>query len=189
MLRQNITTKAVCILLFLMANATSFGQYARNFANSNYGGVQSVSYNPANLADSRYRFALTPLSVFADVNNNFINVRTPYTYGNVLNNNVSSDLLDENDIPVWDNSFMEDKLNGNQKQAYVSAEVMGPSFLLGREDKSGIAFTTKTRFFADIDGLNEDLLKVFLVDFDSSAPDSLTCFIMRQKCVRQHRGV
>lgn len=171
MFRQNITTKAVCILLFLMANATSFGQYARNFANSNYGGVQSVSYNPANLADSRYRFALTPLSVFADVNNNFINVRTPYTYGNVLNNNVSSDLLDENDIPVWDNSFMEDKLNGNQKQAYVSAEVMGPSFLLGREDKSGIAFTTKTRFFADIDGLNEDLLKVFLVDFDSSAPD------------------
>jgi len=152
-------------------NFNVFGQYARNFANSNYGGNQSISYNPANLADSRYRFALTPLSVFTDVNNNFVNVRTPYSYGNVLNNNVATDLLDENDIPVWDNSFMEDKLNGNDKQAYVSAEVMGPSFLLGRQDKSGIAFTTKTRFFANVDGLNEDLMKVFLVDFDSAAPD------------------
>ncbi|MFT5512411.1 MAG: hypothetical protein ACI8SE_000809, partial [Bacteroidia bacterium] len=161
----------VCVLFILMTNATAFGQYVRNFANSNYGALQSISYNPANLADGRCRFALTPLTVFADVNNNFINVRTPYKYSEVLNNNVSTNLLDENDIPVWDNSFMEDKLNANNKQAYVSAEVMGPSFLLGRKDKSGFAFTTKTRFFANVDGLDEDLLKVFLVDFDSVAPD------------------
>ena len=170
MLRQKHVAKFLCTLLVMTLNLTVYGQYARNFANSNYGGVQSISYNPANLADSRYRFVLTPFSVFGDVNNNFVNVRTPYTYGNVINNNVSSDLLDENDIPVWDNLYLEDKLNGNRKQAYVSAEVMGPSFLLGRKDKSGIAFTTKTRFFANLDGLNQDLLKIFLVDFDSTEP-------------------
>lgn len=171
MLRQQRTAKITIILLVMMLPLTAFGQYARNFANSNYGGNQSISYNPANLADSRYRFALTPLSGFLDVNNNFVNVRTPYTYWQVINNKVPSDLLDENDIPVWDNSFLEDKLNGNDKQAYVSTEIMGPSFLLGRKDKSGIAFTTKTRFFANVDGLNEDLMKVFLVDFDSTAAD------------------
>ncbi|MFT5725042.1 MAG: hypothetical protein ACI9JN_002165 [Bacteroidia bacterium] len=171
MLRQKYAARIVYTLLLMTVHLTGFGQYARNFANSNYGGLQSISYNPANLADSRYRFVLTPFSVFADINNNFINVKTPYSIYNVLNDNVATDLVDENGIAVWDNSFMQDRLNGNKKQAYVSAEVMGPSFLLGRQDKSGIAFTMKTRFFAQVDGLDENLMKAFLVDFDTTASD------------------
>ncbi len=163
---MRVTTTLLLLIGFFQSQA----QYVRNFANSNYGGVHSVSYNPANLADSRYRFVMTPISVFGDVSNNFINVRTPYSFYQVLNNNVPEDQLDENGIPVFDNSFIQDRMSGQSKQAFVSAEVTGPSLLFGFKDKSGFSFTTKTRVFASINKLNEDLLKIFVADFDTSAP-------------------
>ena len=148
----------------------SYSQYARNFANSNYGGLQSISYNPANLADSRYRFVITPFSFYTDVSNNFVNLKTPYSQYDVIFGNVPENQLDENGIPIFEKIFLEDKLNENRKRAFVTAEVMGPSFMLGLKDKGSIAFTSKTRAFVHLSGLNEDLLKIFLEDFDSTAP-------------------
>lgn len=156
----------VCIFLTLQAGA----QYPKEFANSNYGALQSVSFNPANLADSRYRFALTPFSLYADANNNFVNVRTPYSQIAAARGTLPEYQLDANGIPVFNKSFVEDRLNGRQKQCYATVEAMGPSFMLGLKDKSGVAFSTKTRVFVSMNSLNEDLLKIFLEDFDTTYP-------------------
>ncbi len=162
----------ICGLLIccLVSSINSQAQYARPFANSNYGALQSVSYNPANLADSRYRFALTPVTGFIDASNTFVKVTTPYSQWKAAFDNLPAEQIDSNGYPFFNNSYLGDKLNGRRKRVYASVEVMGPSFMFGFKDKSGIAFTTKTRVFANVSRLNEDLLKIFLEDFDTAAP-------------------
>lgn len=172
--------KLQLLTLLMLYGLTSFGQYARNFANTNYGGMQSISYNPANLADSRYRFVITPFSFYTDASNNFINLRTPYSQYDVLLDKVPENQLDENGIPIFEKIFLEDKLNENRKRAFATVEAMGPSFMLGLKEKGSVAFTSKTRVFVHLSGINEDLLKIFVEDFDSTAPGySLTANQLR----------
>ena len=158
------------VIILLVLPLMGYSQYIRNAANSNYGALQSVAYNPANLVDSRYRFAMTPISVYADANNNYVNIRTPYSQVAALRNNLPDYLIDSNGYPLFENSYVEERLIGNDKQAYVSADVMGPSFLFGLNDKSGIAFTTRTRMAVSMNNLNEDLLKLFMEDYDTNYP-------------------
>lgn len=158
----------ICLLSLVTASPSS-AQYGKPFANSNYGALQSVSFNPANLADSRYRFALTPATGYVDVSNNFVKLTTPYSQWKVVFNNVPEDQIDSNGFPIFDKSFLTGRLNGNKKRMYASAEIMGPSFMFGLKNKSGVAFTTKTRMFVNVSGLNQDLMKIFMEDFDTSA--------------------
>ncbi len=144
------------------------GQYPRNFSISNYSALTGVAYNPASLADSRHRFALTPLSFYTEVGNNYVNLRTPYSQWKVIRNKVPEDQLDENDIPVFYSTFLEDKLNQKSKQAFMATDITGPSFMLGLKNKGGIAFGTRTRSFMNMKNLNEDLMKIFLDDFDTT---------------------
>ncbi|MCB9260836.1 MAG: SPOR domain-containing protein [Flavobacteriales bacterium] len=155
-------------IVLLLASNNLWAQYPRTFANTNYGGMQSISFNPANIADSRYRFVANPLSFYLDVNNNFVNVRTPYSQWAALFNNLPDYYLDENGLPIYERAYTEQRLNGHRKQAYATSEVMGPSFMLGFKDKSGIGFSTKTRLFVSMNNLNEDLLKIFLEDSDTT---------------------
>ena len=164
------TQKLSWVIILLVLPLMGYSQYIRNAANSNYGALQSVAYNPANLVDSRYRFAMTPISVYADANNNYVNIRTPYSQIAALRNNLPDYLIDSNGYPLFENSYVEERLNGNDKQAYVRADVMGPSFLFGLNDKSGIAFTTRTRMAVSMNNLNEDLLKLFMEDYDTNYP-------------------
>lgn len=155
-------------IVALVCTLSIFAQYPRPFANSNYGALQSVSYNPANLADSRYRFALTPFTFFLDVNNNYLKLETPYNQLAAARDKLDEEYVDSNGYPVFYNSYIKERLNGSKKRMYTSTEVFGPSFMFGFKNKSGFAFSTKTRVFANISGLNEDLLKIFLEDFDTS---------------------
>ncbi len=111
---------------------------------------------------------MAPLSFYVNANNNYINVKTPYSQWKALFGNLPESQLDENGVPRFENSYVNDRLNGNRKQAFVNAEVTGPSFLFGLKNKSGFALTTKTRTFAGFYSLNEDLMKIFLEDFDTT---------------------
>lgn len=156
--------------VLLLVRGDVQAQYPRNFSLSNYSGVAGAQWNPANLADSRHRFALVPFAISTEATNNFINVRTPYSQWHALRGKVSEEFIDENGIPVFENSFVEDRLNDKRKQVYFNANVTLPSFTLGLKNRGGIGFSTRTRAFVSMNNLDEDLLKIFLEDFDTTYP-------------------
>lgn len=146
----------------------SLAQYPRAFSASNYSGTIGAFFNPATLADSRHRFTFTPLAFYGEATNNYIKVQTPYNQWKALRGKLPDDLLDENGVPVFYDSYVKERLNGKSKQAYANFEITGPSFMFGLPNKMGIGFSTRTRFFADFKNLNEDLMKIFVKDFDTT---------------------
>ncbi|MFT4522435.1 MAG: hypothetical protein ACI8ZN_001385 [Bacteroidia bacterium] len=167
---QLILTVPAFVLLLLFPILAS-AQYPRSFVSSNYAGLYGASFNPATLADSRHRFSMIPLSAYADVTNNFIRVVTPYNQVKALKGNLPESQLDENGYPMFNNSMIDERLNGNKKQFYAATEITEMSMMFGLPNKMGVAFAAKTRVFANLSGLNEDLMKIFLEDFDTTGPN------------------
>jgi hypothetical protein len=160
--------RAIFTLLFVFVFGSAYTQYMRGFINSNYAGIQGVFFNPANLADSRSRLEFDVLSGYLDANNNHINVKTPYSQWKALKGKLPSKYIDNNGFPVFKSEYAVEKLNGKKKNFYASGEITGPSFMFNLNNKSGFAFANRTRFFVHAAGLNEDLLKIFLEDMDTT---------------------
>jgi len=162
--------KIALALLLLSTVIDSKGQYMRGFINSNYSGMQGVFFNPANLADSRAKLEINLISAYTDVNNNHVDIHTPYSQWKALRDKLPAKYLDQNGYPIYKNEYGIEKLNGQKKHFYGSTEIVGPSFMFNLDDKSGFAFANRTRLFTHLGGLNEDLLKIFLEDLDTTGP-------------------
>lgn len=156
--------------IFLTIGSAS-AQYMRGMSNSNYAGLQGVFFNPANLADSRARFEFHLVSGYVDANNNHIQIETPYSQWKALRGTLPDHYLDQNGVALYKNEYAREKFNGKRKNVYASAEITGPSFMFNMQDQSGFAFSNRTRMFAHAAGLNEDLLKIFLEDLDTTGAD------------------
>jgi len=157
-------------LIVLGACSQALAQYPFSYGQSNLSGVQGVIYNPANLADNRVKIDIQLATVAVQLDNSFINLSTPYPQFQVVNGKLDTFYYDENDIPEFENVYLEERLNGNRKSFSMNVEVGGPSFMFNLKDRSGFAFFTRSRVSAHLVGLNESLLKIFMEDMDTRAP-------------------
>ena len=162
--------RLLVLTFFFIVGARAFAQYPLSYGQSNLAGVQGVIYNPANLADNRLKIDIQLATVYAHVDNSFINFSTPYPQIQVLNGKLDTFYYDENDIPEFESYYLEERLNGNQKTFSANVEVGGPSFMMNLKDRSGFAFFTRSRFAAHLAGLDESLLKIFMEDQDTRTP-------------------
>lgn len=153
-------------LLFLSARA----QMHRSWYGSNYGGLQAVSMNPAMLADNRYEWQASLFQIGVDVQNNYLQLRTPYSQYKAMSGNLAPQFIDSNGVALFRNYMLEEKINGRKKYGYLHTQISGPAFMMNFKDRSGIAisYSLHTEFFAA--GLNESLLKIFTEDFDDLNP-------------------
>ena len=117
---------------------------AQNFPgyrSGNYTGVNGVFFNPANIADSRYRW---------DVNLFSFN-------GYVGNNKGSFNLKDlsSTNSTTFKNNFLGGKGNTN---ANINAEILGPSAMFNLTRKSSMAITTRSRVVANLKDFDGNLI-------------------------------
>jgi hypothetical protein len=161
---------ALSFLMFSIFGSV-YSQYPRGMVNSNYSGIEGVFFNPANLADSRAKVEFNVLSGYVDANNNHIEIETPYSQWKALRGNLPDHYLDSNGVALYKNEYAKENLNGKRKYVFASAHVTGPSFMFNLKDRSGFAFANRTRVFAHVAGINEDLLKIFLQDLDTTGAD------------------
>lgn len=141
-----------------LAVATALPAAAQDFPGyraGNYTGVNGVFFNPANIADSRYRF---------DVNLFSLN-----TY--VGNDQASFKLKD-----VFKNSFEFDTLknqmfghNAGASSGMANFTVHGPSVMVSIGEKTGIAFTTRVRAVTNIRDMDGKLVDKLTSDFENDA--------------------
>ena len=148
-------------------------QTMRGMSQSNYSGIAGVHYNPALLADSRYKLFVNLFTVNVYAQNNFVNLVTPYKQLQVLKNNLDSIYLDTNGVAQFDNSMLIQNINGRRKYGYFSTEVVGPSAMINLKDKSGIAFSFRTRAQAYISNMDNSVMDfLFLSGFDTATNNS-----------------
>ncbi|MCD8529100.1 MAG: DUF5723 family protein [Chitinophagales bacterium] len=117
----------------------------------NYNGVHALTYNPAEIVDSRFKFHMNIISVGTTVSNNFAAVKR-------------SALFKDRDVAFNDNNFqdnwMVERLNGRTKGAYVSGDIgYLPSFMInvGKDKKYAFGLNLRTRFQVNANGVDENL--------------------------------
>lgn len=133
---RKLLALSFCLSCSAFANAQDF----LGIRTSNYAGVSSVFYNPANIADSRHRWDFNLVSAGATIGNDKATFKLS-DLGKTLN-------LDS----LKDKVFSADAGSSN---GFVSAAGYGPSFFFNLNKKSAIAFTSRARVMAnifDIDG-------------------------------------
>lgn len=133
--------KTFLILLFLISNLTITAQSYTGYFHDNYAGVQSVLFNPASIADSRFKTDINLFSVSGTVGNDLYGVK----FFDVFKNGYDID--------------SEAKITpSNANNARINFDIMGPSFMFNIAPKHTLAVFTRARSITNLRDINGNLI-------------------------------
>jgi outer membrane protein OmpA-like peptidoglycan-associated protein len=142
---------------------SAFSQQYTGYGYDNYAGTQSLLFNPANIAGSKYKVDINLFSV------------------SVLGGNNAYE-LDRNKLFHFDFSDLREgthyfkSANTDNKKLWLNTDIMGPSFMMTLNKKSGLGLTTRLRSIANEYNLSNNTFWFFnsddgLFDTDISEKD------------------
>jgi outer membrane protein OmpA-like peptidoglycan-associated protein len=148
--------KTFLILLFLISSLTIKAQSYTGYFHDNYAGVQSVLFNPASIADSRFKTDINLFSVSGAVGNDLYGVK----------------LFD-----VFKNGYdfdSESKMTpSNANNGRVNFDIMGPSFMFNIAPKHTLAVFTRARSITNLRDINGNLIDQVKDGLDESSDFNL----------------
>lgn len=157
-------TAIITALYLLMLPALTKAQENIGMATGNYAGISGVWFNPANIADSRYKFDINVAGVSSWYANNYLLVnrsafinrlfkKDPYNSSYAA---VKNDLLEEQ----W-------PVKGDVN-ARVESNIQFPlSFMATTSKRSAIALSINNRTINQVDHLNPELARLFFNELNS----------------------
>ncbi|MEO6667946.1 MAG: DUF5723 family protein, partial [Ferruginibacter sp.] len=138
-------------LCFIILKTTA--QIFPGYRTMNYNGVNGVIFNPANIADNRYKWSvnLIAANVFVGNNQSRLGLRD-------LGRSFKSD------------SLKNRLVNGDKPniKSLVTADVLGPSVMFSMKGGSAFALSTRSRVFSNVYGVDGSLAKAVI---DGGTPD------------------
>lgn len=147
---------------------TSWSQDYLGYSSSNYNGITGVLVNPANVVESRMKFDMTLVGINMGFGNNYLGVKhTAFNHSGKLSQmgkNPNSVYFPAFADPQFNNNYLTEVTNGQDKSVYMNLRIDGPSFLINLNRKNAIGFTSASRTFVNVDGLGEDLARLVYYD-------------------------
>ncbi|TCN57404.1 OmpA family protein [Flavobacterium circumlabens] len=144
--------KQLLILLLFTASITVKAQSYLGYFQDNYAGVQSVLFNPASIADSRFKTDINIFSVSGSVQNDLYGVRLFDVY---------------KDGYDFDSQAKRTPSYANNGQA--NFDVMGPSFMFNIAPKHTLAVFTRARSVSNVRNVNGYLIDQVKDGLDQSS--------------------
>lgn len=142
------------IILFLASTLSLSAQNNLGHNTDNFSGVYALSYNPAEIVDSRFKFHMNIVSFGTTVSNNYLGIKRKA-------------LFSDRDVafndPNFTDNYLVERLNGNRKSVYVSGDLMAPlSFMInfGKKRSNAIGFNTRIRYNVNANGIAENLARM-----------------------------
>jgi outer membrane protein OmpA-like peptidoglycan-associated protein len=134
--------KKTLLILFLFASTLAINaQSYMGYFQDNYAGVQSVLFNPASIADSRFKTDINLFSISGSVQNDLYGVKLFDVY---------------KDGYDFDSQAKMTPTNANS--AVVNFDIMGPSFMFNIAPKHTIAIYTRARSVTNLRNINGNLV-------------------------------
>ena len=133
--------KTFLILLFLISGLTVSAQSYTGYFHDNYAGVQSVLFNPASIADSRFKTDINLFSVSGSVANDLYGVR----FFDIFKKDYNID-RDAKITP------------SNANNGRANFDIMGPSFMFNIAPKHTLAVFTRARSITNLRDINGSLI-------------------------------
>lgn len=134
--------KKIFLALFVITTVmTTKAQSYSGFYHDNYAGVQSVLFNPASIADSRFKTDINLVSVRGSVGNDYYGVH-------------QFDLFKR----AYDIEKETKKFSPYNNNFIANVDVMGPSFMFNIAPRHSIAVFTRGRSVANISKIDGELV-------------------------------
>ena len=137
----------------------------------NYGGYSTIQHNPANLADSRFKFNMNVIGLNAHIQNNFIQMETPHSMYKFLHLSLDSNFGKQNLDYPFQEYYMKERLNGRDKFIYASGSATLLSMQFALKDKAGFSIGFTTKAYGSLNNFSENGIKTFLQDLDTTGPN------------------
>jgi Family of unknown function (DUF5723) len=150
------------VCLFFISLQT-FSQQWLGISSSNYAGTYSIYSNPANIADSRYKFFLNIAGANAEVINNYASWAAPYSFIGLSTNNVSDKYRAANGLPAYKNTYTKEAIGKRNSAAFIAADGRGPSMYYTFEKaKIAIGVSSRIRFLTNLGNTSADVAHVMV---------------------------
>lgn len=152
--RKEKLMRVYVLLISLLISTRISSQLDFGEFNTPYAGVHALSFNPAEIVDSRYKFHMNLGGVGISAANNFVGV--------------SKDMFTLSPPTVNDTtmySLFPQTLNGKAKNVYLQSEIKLPSFFLslGRKNKFSVGISTGVKVLVTANNIDEELAR-FMYD-------------------------
>ena len=171
---KTLPAKILTVILFLFS-AVYQAQDFLGIHNSNYLGVTSAIFNPANIADSRLNVDITLGGINTTVENNYLGAKREaldYT-GSIFSPATikfpSSWESRKKDSSVYYKNNMVTYNSGKNKSAFASTRVLLPSFMVNLDKKSAIALNISVRNQINLDGVSPQLADAIYSEFQDTS--------------------
>src|SRR5687767_2723037 len=124
--------KPLLLIAVVLMAISAFSQQYNGYVYDNYAGTQSLLFNPANVAGSKYKIDinLVSASMLAGTNAYELDKKKLFHF-------------DFSDLREGTHYFKSQ--NTDKKKLWVNTDIMGPSFMMSLSPKSGLGFTTRLR--------------------------------------------
>jgi len=133
--------RKLLILLLFASTLTVSAQSYLGYFQDNYAGVQSVLFNPASIADSRFKTDINLFSISGSVQNDLYGVKLFDVYKD-----------------GYDFDSQSKMTPSNSNSGLVNFDIMGPSFMFNIAPKHTIAVFTRARSVSNLRNINGNLV-------------------------------
>ncbi len=126
--------------------------YAQSYSGlelDNYSGINSLTFNPANVVDSRFRADINIATVGSTVTTDYFGINL-------------SNLIDNPD--GFDFDADSETFPSQANNLYLNVDVLGPSFMFNLAPKHAIGITTRVRAFMNVNRINGSLYETLSDD-------------------------
>jgi len=145
-------------LLFLRLE--TLAQRITPIAVSNYGTAQSLFISPSLNGYSDYAWHVNLAGAWVNVNNNAVTLKLPFSAYRIPNRI-------PNQYKEWDNSWLQERLNGRGKKADVAGDIYGPSASV-KIKNFRVGLITQASVGGRVQCLSENLSHAIVNEFDSA---------------------
>ena len=152
---KKIRLIALSVLTVVLCSGTLIAQDFLGITTSNYAGVNKVNYNPASIADSRFKLDLNLFGFNFFTGNNYLGIDRKALFNGSLFNN--SDSI---------NKYLIRSTNKSEYNAYIGITMQLPSLMLTLSPKHSIALSGRVRSITNIEGLEQGILDLAWESFD-----------------------
>jgi hypothetical protein len=155
---KTILRSLIALIIFLSAPKIH-AQDFQSFIHDNYAGATGMFYNPASIADSRYKFDMEFIGLSNRLENNWVKLDNEFIF---------------NWFRYQEADFKDKYLtmadNNQNKSALLGLEVRPLNFMFSYNEKNSFGFSTRLRAMANVDGIPHDAA---LLIFNGNDVDSL----------------
>ncbi len=137
---KKLLYSAIALLISFLSIAQSYSGKETD----NYSGITSLSFNPANLADSRFKTDINLFQVSSTTSNDY------YAF------NFSELFNDASGISFEESGMRFPSQNNN---VYQNLDILGPSFLFNLSDKHSLAISTRVRGYLNLREVNGNIFE------------------------------